>query len=719
MKIRTGLVLASAIIAAVAAWHPTPAHSAAPSAIINAAAAVVPWTGTWAASPQASGTTFVQQTLRQIVHTSIDGPTIRVQLSNAFGSQPVTIADVHVARRTSGSSIDASTDQRVTFNGASSVTIPVGSVTASDSIALTVAASSDVVVSFYLPSATGPATSHQLGEQTNYIASGDVAGNATLSNPQTTGSYYFLTNLDVQNSSAQGSVATLGASITDGVASAGDTNTRWPNDLATRLLQAGRTIGVLNQGISGNKLLADGAGQSAANRFTRDVLNQPNIKWVIFSDDPINDLGGGGVTGDQLIAATQQLVARAHQAGLKFLCSTLTPFQGSSGWTQAGETGRQSFNAFVRGASSGCDGVVDQDTATHDPANPTRYLPAYDSGDHLHPNTAGLLAIANAVDLNLFNAPSTGEQPYGGTPAGVPGTVQAENYDTGGQGVGYSVGSVNGSGTGYRADGVDLEPTSDTGGGWDLGWTGGGQWQRYTVSVATAGTYTVGFRVAAPGSVTGGFHLSNASGGNLTGTVNVPATGGWQTWTTVTASVTLPAGQQVLTVSQDAGGWNLNYLTFTAAQTSPGINQTAWYEVVNQNSSACVDATNSGTANGTVVQQWACGGSLNQQWQFTAVGSGAYKVVNRNSSAQNQAWDVTGGPSATAPGTPIQTWSYGGGTNQQWQATTTGDGWYTFTASNSGLCLTVPNSSTANGVQLQQNTCTNAPAQRFKLVTQP
>jgi hypothetical protein len=237
--------------------------------------------------------------------------------------------------------------------------------------------------------------------------------------------------------------------------------------------------------------------------------------------------------------------------------------------------------------------------------------------------------------------------------------------------------------------------------------------------VATAGTYTVGFRVAAPAAVTGGFHLSNASGVNLTGAVNIPATGGWQTWATVMASVTLPAGQQVLTVSQDTGGWNLNYLTFTATQTSPGIDQTAWYEVVNQNSSACVDATNSGTANGTVVQQWTCGGSLNQQWQFTAVSSGVYKVANRNSAAQNQVWDVTGGPAATAPGTPIQTWSYGGGTNQQWRATTTGDGWYTFAAGNSGLCLTVPNSSTANGIQLQQNTCTNTVAQRFKLVTQP
>jgi hypothetical protein len=157
-----------------------------------------------------------------------------------------------------------------------------------------------------------------------------------------------------------------------------------------------------------------------------------------------------------------------------------------------------------------------------------------------------------------------GEAPFGGTAAPVPGTVQAENYDTGGQGVAYNVSSVNGTGNSYRADGVDLESTSDTGGGYNLGWTSGGQWQRYTVNVAAAGTYTVGLRVAAPSAVTDGFHLSNASGTNLTGNVTVAATGGWQTWATVTAQATLPAGQQVLTLNQDNGGWNLNYVQFTA-----------------------------------------------------------------------------------------------------------------------------------------------------------
>jgi hypothetical protein len=161
--------------------------------------------------------------------------------------------------------------------------------------------------------------------------------------------------------------------------------------------------------------------------------------------------------------------------------------------------------------------------------------------------------------------PPPTEQPYGGTPAAIPGTVQAENYDTGGQGLGYSVTSVNGNGTAYRTDGVNLETTSDTGGGYDLGWTGGGQWFRYTVNAASAGTYTVSLRVAAPAAVGGALHLSNASGTNLTGAVAIPATGDWQAWTTVTASVTLPAGRQVLTLNEDNGGWNLNSLAFATS----------------------------------------------------------------------------------------------------------------------------------------------------------
>ncbi len=362
------------------------------------------WTGTWSASPQSSGTTFNQQTLRQIVHTSIGGNAARVQISNVFGSSPLSIRDVHIGQRSSGSGIVAGTDRTVTFGGSTNATIPAGGKAISDAANLTIPADSDIAVSMFLPSPTGPATSHQTGLQTNYIASGDVSGNASLPGAQTTGSYYFLANLDVQNPATQGAVVTLGASITDGVASRGDVNRRWPNDLATRLRGSGRSIGVLNQGISGNRLLADGAGQSAPNRFARDVLGQPGVRWVIFSDDPINDLTSGATDANQLITAMKGLIDRAHQAGIKFLCSTLTPFNGWGGWNQAGENARGAINAFIRGPSSGCDGVVDQDNATHDPANPIRFRPAYDAGDHLHPNEAGLQAIADAVNLALFSA---------------------------------------------------------------------------------------------------------------------------------------------------------------------------------------------------------------------------------------------------------------------------------------------------------------------------
>ena len=170
----------------------------------------------------------------------------------------------------------------------------------------------------------------------------------------------------------------------------------------------------------------------------------------------------------------------------------------------------------------------------------------------------------NFLAFGLNTSTGGGEAPYGGTAAAVPGTVQAENYDTGGQGTAYNVTSVNGSGNAYRTDGVDLEATTDTGGGYDLGWTAAGQWFKYTVNVATAGTYTVGLRLASPSAVTDALHIANSSGTNLSGNVNAPATGGYQTWTTVNATVTLPAGTQTLTVDQDNAGWNINYLAFTS-----------------------------------------------------------------------------------------------------------------------------------------------------------
>lgn len=366
------------------------------------------WTGTWATSPQSGGNTFAQQTIRQVVRTSISGTVARLQLSNAFGSAPLTIGDVHIAEAGSGSSIVSGTDHTVTFGGSSSVTIPAGGTGISDTVNFAVPASTNIAISFYLPNNTGSSTYHQFAMQDAYVSSGDVSGSASLSNPQTQNSYFFLSSLDVQNASSQGAVVALGASITDGYASTQNANDRWTNTLASRLNSAGDTIGVLNEGISGNRLLADGAGQSAINRFDRDVLGQPGVRWVIFSDDPINDLGSTSPqpTSAQLIAGLQQLITMAHQNGISFICSTLTPYQGASYWNSSGETAREAVDTFIRSSSSGCDGVIDQDTATHNPSAPTTYLPAYDSGDHLHPSDAGYQAIGNAVNLSLFSQPN-------------------------------------------------------------------------------------------------------------------------------------------------------------------------------------------------------------------------------------------------------------------------------------------------------------------------
>jgi lysophospholipase L1-like esterase len=362
------------------------------------------WVGTWSASPMRSTAkqTFHSQTLRQIVHTSIAGHAIRVHISNLYGTEPLTIDDAHIARWSADSTIVAGTDCRVLFRGLSRATIQPGSEAVSDSVRFDLPSLANVAISLYVPDATAPATYHQTGFQTNYLADGDVSGSTSLSNVKTTKSYFYLTNLDVQEQNALGAIVTFGASITDGYASTPNANLRWPNDLAQRLVTAGLVISVLNQGISGNRLLEGGAGESAESRFERDVLAQAGVRWVILADDPINDLGSTKPqpTADQLIAGMKLLIGRAHEGHIKFLCSTLTPYEGAGYWNPSGEAAREQINSFIRSQASGCDAVVDQDTATHDPTYPSRYLPAFDSGDHLHPNNAGLQAIADSVPIN-------------------------------------------------------------------------------------------------------------------------------------------------------------------------------------------------------------------------------------------------------------------------------------------------------------------------------
>ncbi len=368
--------------------------------------AALPWTGTWAVAPwvtQSPG--FNNQTVRQIVHTSIGGSAVRVHLSNLYGSGSVVIGNVYVALRDSGPSTVASSTRTVTFGGQQSVTLPAGASIASDPVPFDVPPLADLAVSVYLPGATSPQpTGHDGSLQDVYVASGNLGADPSFTGFTTNPAgqaYYFLTNVDVQNPQATGTVVAFGASITDGSASSSNANRRWPNDLAVRLSDAGMVVGVLNEGISGNNFFTDGAGQAGLNRFDRDALAQPGVKWIIVSDDAVNNLNTDTPSSAQdLIGAFQQLIARAHGVNVKVVCSTLTPFRGTQYWTAAIETSREAINTFVLSSSSGCDAVLDQARAVSDPADPASFLPAFNSGDNLHPNDAGMQAIANALDLN-------------------------------------------------------------------------------------------------------------------------------------------------------------------------------------------------------------------------------------------------------------------------------------------------------------------------------
>lgn len=375
------------------------------SSQVHGAGASSPWVGTWAVSPQKMNpVNYGGKTLREIVHTSVAGTSIRAHFSNLFGDTPLTIDDVHVALRGDGSSIQPGSDAHLTFGGQPSLTLAPGEVTTSDPVPFSVPAVSDVVVSFYVPQATNVTTGHSFSNQSKYVANGDVAGLASITASED-GDYYFLTNLDVQGENLRGAVVAFGASGTDGYQSSQNANKRWPNDLAVRATADNLGLGVLNQGISGNNLFNDGVGdQSAIKRFDRDALSQPGVRWVIFSDAPLNDFINSvpEATASNVIAAYQGLIALTHSRDVKFMCSTLTPFEGYRLWTQEGDARRQAVNAFIRSSGSGCDAVVDLESAIEDPAQPTHVLAAFDSGDHLHPNDAGYQAIADAVNLALF-----------------------------------------------------------------------------------------------------------------------------------------------------------------------------------------------------------------------------------------------------------------------------------------------------------------------------
>jgi lysophospholipase L1-like esterase len=382
---------------------------------------------TGAATPPQPETVFDDQTLRQVVRVSVGGTALRVRLSNEYGSRPLAIGAARVARHAGGSATVAGTDRPLTFGGRTSVTIPAGAPALSDPVRLPVAAGSDLVISIHLPRATPAATQHGSAFQRTYVAEGDVTRAASLPGAQETTSWYFLSGVSVTGSSRAGTVVAFGDSITDGAVTTVDANRRWPDFLAGRLRadRSLRHLGVVNAGIGGNRLLYDGNtvpdpvfgglgpifGDSALSRFDRDVAARPGARHVIVLLG-INDIGQPGsiapadeaVTTEDLIFAHRQLIARGREVGLRVYGATLTPFEGTTipGYhTEANEAKRQALNTWIR-TSGEWDGVIDFDRAVRDPAQPLRMLPAFDSGDHLHPNDAGMRAMAEAVPLRLF-----------------------------------------------------------------------------------------------------------------------------------------------------------------------------------------------------------------------------------------------------------------------------------------------------------------------------
>jgi len=399
------------------------------------------WVATWAASPQGprfvfpraltpppqpgqpnpppppafpAPPTISNQTVRMIVHTSIAGRRARVQLSNAFGTTVLHIGAAHIALRDKDSSIVAGSDRPLTFSGNSSFTIPPGAEILSDPVGLEIPRLGDLVISLYIPDEATTPTIHLTGLHTTYISKqpGDMTGAASIADAQTVQLWYWISAVDV-DAPKTGLIVAFGDSITDGATSTPDTNRSWPSQLAERLAanKATANVAIVNEGISGNRLLNDGAGVSALARFDRDVLAQPGVRWLIVLEG-INDIGIGArpgaeppdaVTAEDIIVAHKQIIERAHMRGIKVIGATLTPYVGAAYATEQGETMREAVNKWIR-TSHAYDAVIDFDKAVQDPANPKQILAKYNIRDQLHPNDDGYKAMAAAVDLSLFKS---------------------------------------------------------------------------------------------------------------------------------------------------------------------------------------------------------------------------------------------------------------------------------------------------------------------------
>jgi lysophospholipase L1-like esterase len=352
------------------------------------------------------------QTLRMVVRASVGGRRVRVRLSNAFGARSVRVGAAHLALGARGSAVVPGSDRALTFGGRPHITLYAGQVAVSDPVALDVAPLADVAVSLYLPDSVVAPTHHRFALRTGYVsAAGDVTGAAEIADTaRTTESYYWLAGVDVAAADDAGVLVTFGDSITDGDQSTPDSLGAWPAVLAARLQRnpATRRVAVVNAGVSGNRLLGDNGG--GLTRLVRDALSVPGVRWITLLEG-INDITGGTrdparptVTADDLIAAYRQVIALAHERGVRVIGCTLTPYGGSGPYNEAGEAIRQAVNAFVRHGGA-FDAVIDFDAAVRDPRAPTRFRAEADSPDLLHPGDAGYRLMAESIDLAPFRAP--------------------------------------------------------------------------------------------------------------------------------------------------------------------------------------------------------------------------------------------------------------------------------------------------------------------------
>jgi lysophospholipase L1-like esterase len=377
------------------------------------------WVGTWATSPLGGDPwhavpTLVDSTLREIVHTSIPGKALRVRFTNEFGTEPLRIDAATVALSAGQSAIQPDSLHALVFGGQASIVIPPGAAVVSDPVEMATPAFADVAISFYLPlQQISNVSVHPSAQQINYIQAGsNVASAPTLTGATTVSSWYFVKGVDVEPVAPHAAaVVAYGDSITDGAYATDNENHRWPDYLAVRLHNDPATahLSVLNEGIGGNCVLITCVGPNSLARFDRDVLSQSGVKYVIVLES-INDIGSlhepnrpdYKLSAEDLEQGLRQIIARAHEHGIKVFGATLTPYKGAGYFTEQGEQIREAVNDWIR-TGGAFDGVVDFEKAIRDPANPLVFAPAYDSGDHLHPKDPGYAVMANSIDLSLFH----------------------------------------------------------------------------------------------------------------------------------------------------------------------------------------------------------------------------------------------------------------------------------------------------------------------------